>query len=85
MASLTNAIELRGRHASLVPLKRQHEAALSKAGRDGGLWQLGYTSVSRPERMHDRELCDTAAGSVTASRWLAMRTHLPYLLGRARC
>lgn len=45
------AVELRGAHASLVPLAPEHEAALAAASRDGELWKLWYTSVPSPEGM----------------------------------
>ncbi len=44
-------VTLRGEHASLVPLAREHEAALVDAVRDGDLWQLWYTAIPAPERM----------------------------------
>jgi RimJ/RimL family protein N-acetyltransferase len=45
------AVELRGAHASLVPLALEHEAGLCDAARDGELWKLWYTSVPSPEGM----------------------------------
>ena len=45
------AVTLTGRHASLVPLAREHGAALGEAARDGRLWRLWYTSVPSPEGM----------------------------------
>ena len=39
------AAELRGTHAALVPLHRDHAAALAEAVRDGELWHLWYTAV----------------------------------------
>lgn len=59
--------ELRGRHASLVPLKVEHADALAAAVRDGELWKLWYTHVPSPERMVgeiDRRLALQAAGSM---------------------
>jgi RimJ/RimL family protein N-acetyltransferase len=44
-------VELRGSHATLLPLSAAHEAALSGAVRDGELWRLWYTSVPSPEGM----------------------------------
>jgi RimJ/RimL family protein N-acetyltransferase len=44
-------IELRGKHALLRPLIRQHHDGLVEAARDGELWQLWYTSIPSPERM----------------------------------
>src|SRR5688572_28173445 len=58
---------LRGQHASLVPLAREHEAALREATSDGELWRLWYTNVPSPERMSaeiDRRLALQAAGSM---------------------
>jgi RimJ/RimL family protein N-acetyltransferase len=45
------AVELRGAHASLVPLAPEHEPALADATRDGELWKLWYTSVPSPDGM----------------------------------
>jgi len=67
LTSLSDPIELRGRHASLLPLKREHEAALAEASRDGALWQLWYTTVPSPERMRteiDRRLALQSAGAM---------------------
>ena len=44
-------VELRGVHASLRPLAREHHDGLVGAVRDGELWKLWYTSVPSPERM----------------------------------
>lgn len=44
-------VELRGAHASLVPLAPAHEAGLADAARDGELWKLWYTAVPSPEGM----------------------------------
>ena len=60
-------IELRGRYASLVPLKAGHAEALAVAVRDGELWKLWYTHVPPPERMAEeieRRLLLQAAGSM---------------------
>jgi RimJ/RimL family protein N-acetyltransferase len=42
-------VVLRGRHATLEPLARAHEAAVKAAAADGELWRLWYTSVPSPE------------------------------------
>ena len=58
---------LRGQHASLVPLAREHEPALREATSDGELWRLWYTNVPSPERMGaeiDRRLALQATGSM---------------------
>ena len=60
-------IELRGQHASLQPLAREHHDGLIDAVRDGELWKLWYTSVAPPERMGDeieRRLGLQAQGSM---------------------
>ena len=60
-------VELRGRHAALVPLRREHADALAEAVRDGALWTLWYTSIPSPERMAaeiERRLGLQATGSM---------------------
>ena len=42
-------VTLTGRHATLLPLAREHEAAVKAAAADGELWRLWYTSVPSPE------------------------------------
>ncbi len=44
-------ITLTGEHASIEPLGREHEQALSRAAADGELWRLWYTTVAPPEKM----------------------------------
>jgi RimJ/RimL family protein N-acetyltransferase len=43
-------VTLRGDHAILEPLAREHEAGIRAAAADGELWRLWYTSVPAPER-----------------------------------
>ena len=79
-------VELKGRHASLVPLDPSHEAALCDAVRDGELWKLWYTAVPAPERMGaeiERRLGLHAKGSMTpftvldaAGRVVGMTTYM---------
>jgi len=60
-------IELRGQHASLQPLAREHHDGLVDAVRDGELWKLWYTSIPAPERMAaeiERRLGLQAQGSM---------------------
>jgi RimJ/RimL family protein N-acetyltransferase len=60
-------IELRGKHALLRPLIRQHHDGLVEAARDGELWRLWYTSIASPERMAseiERRLGLQAQGSM---------------------
>lgn len=67
MGSLTDPIELRGTHASLVPLSPEHASSLADASRDGELWKLWYTSVPGPDGMGAeiaRRLALHAAGSM---------------------
>ncbi|HEX7272606.1 MAG TPA: GNAT family protein [Casimicrobiaceae bacterium] len=49
--AFVEAVTLRGRHATLEPLAREHEEALRRAAADGELWRLWYTSVALPEKM----------------------------------
>ncbi|MEO8740947.1 MAG: GNAT family protein [Casimicrobiaceae bacterium] len=44
-------VTLKGAHATLEPLTREHEAALALAADDGEIWRLWYTSVATPEKM----------------------------------
>jgi RimJ/RimL family protein N-acetyltransferase len=44
-------VTLRGEHAMLEPMGREHAGALAEAARDGELWRLWYTSVPVPEAM----------------------------------
>ncbi|HUH94715.1 MAG TPA: GNAT family protein [Casimicrobiaceae bacterium] len=43
-------ITLKGRHATLEPLAREHGEDLKRAAADGDLWRLWYTSVPAPEK-----------------------------------
>lgn len=44
-------VTLTGPHVRLLPLAREHAAALAEAARDGALWQLWYTAVPHPDGM----------------------------------
>ena len=44
-------VTLKGAHATLESLTRDHEAALATAAADGEIWRLWYTSVATPEKM----------------------------------
>src|SRR5258708_7640253 len=43
-------VTLKGRHATVEPLTRDHEDALRRAAADGELWRLWYTSVPAPDQ-----------------------------------
>jgi len=43
-------VSLKGRHATIEPLAREHEEGLRRAAADGELWRLWYTSVPAPDR-----------------------------------
>jgi N-acetyltransferase len=45
------AVSLVGESVTLEPLSQEHHDGLVDAARDGGLWDLWYTSVPRPEGM----------------------------------
>ena len=60
-------ITLRGARATLEPLAHGHGDDLIEAVKDGGLWQLWYTTVPEPEKMGaeiDRRLALQAKGSM---------------------
>ena len=44
-------VRLRGDHAVLEPLRREHVPGLARAVEDGALWELWVTSVASPEEM----------------------------------
>jgi RimJ/RimL family protein N-acetyltransferase len=50
MARFIEPVILRGRHATLEPLAREHEAEVKAAAADGELWSLWYTSVPAPDK-----------------------------------
>ncbi len=61
------SVTLRGQHATLEPLTREHHDAMAEATQDGELWKLWYTSVPSPEEMMteiDRRLGLQAKGSM---------------------
>jgi N-acetyltransferase len=51
MANWLSPLTLTGRHASLVPLQREHAQALAEVVRDGELWRLWYTAIPAPDGM----------------------------------
>jgi RimJ/RimL family protein N-acetyltransferase len=50
-ARFIEPVTLKGRHATLEPLAREHEDSLRRAAADGELWRLWYTSIAPPEKM----------------------------------
>ena len=77
---------MRGTHATLRPLAKEHHDGLIDAVRDGELWKLWYTSVPSPERMAaeiERRLGLQARGSMlpftvfdAAGRIVGMTTYM---------
>ena len=60
-------IELRGKHARLIPLDPAHHDGLVDAANDGELWKLWYTTVTAPANMRgeiERRLRLQAQGSM---------------------
>ena len=60
-------VKLKGAHARLEPLSRDHIEGLIEAVKDGELWKLWYTSIPKPEDMGkeiERRLSLQAAGSM---------------------
>jgi RimJ/RimL family protein N-acetyltransferase len=60
-------VTLKGAHARLEPLSRDHRAGLIDAVKDGELWRLWYTAIPSPEGMDkeiDRRLGLQKAGSM---------------------
>ncbi len=51
MPTFIEPVTLRGKHATIEPLGREHEGALNRAAADGELWKLWYTSVAPPDKM----------------------------------
>jgi RimJ/RimL family protein N-acetyltransferase len=67
LSSWPPTVTLRGPHATLVPLAREHHDALVRAAHDGELWRLWYTAVPSPEGMAaeiERRLALAEAGSM---------------------
>ena len=50
MMSFIQPVTLKGKHATLEPLAREHETDLRRAAADGELWRLWYTSVPAPDK-----------------------------------
>jgi N-acetyltransferase len=65
--SFIEPITLSGQYASLVPLSHAHHDDLVEAIKDGELWNLWYTPIPTPDRMHaeiDRRLELQSKGSM---------------------
>jgi RimJ/RimL family protein N-acetyltransferase len=60
-------VSLRGAHARLEPLSREHCDGLTAAAKDGDLWKIWYTAIPRAEDMAkeiDRRLGLLKAGTM---------------------
>jgi len=53
VAPWPSEVELRGRHAWLVPLRAEHAPGLAAAVKDGELWTLWYTNIATAETMEE--------------------------------
>lgn len=51
MTVWTEPVTLQNDHIELIPLASEHVKALIEAATDGALWELGFTTVPRPEAM----------------------------------
>jgi RimJ/RimL family protein N-acetyltransferase len=71
-AAFVEPVTLAGRHATLSPLAREHESALTAAAADGELWRLWYTGVPAPER--------TAAWIEAALAMRASQGAMPFVI-----
>ena len=80
-------VTLRSSRATLEPLAHSHGADLIEAVKDGGLWQLWYTTIPEPEKMGaeiDRRLALQAKGSMlpfavidnTSAKAVGMTTYM---------
>jgi RimJ/RimL family protein N-acetyltransferase len=49
--AFADAVTLRGREVSLVPLSHAHHADLVEALNDGELWKLWYTNIPAPDQL----------------------------------
>lgn len=79
-------VTLRGQHARLEPLSREHRAGLVEAVKDGDLHTIWYTAIPAPDnagREIDRRLALQAAGAMlpftvfdAAGRIVGMTTYM---------
>ena len=70
-------VTLQGPHARLEPLLHAHHDGLVEAVKDGGLWDLWYTFVPRPEKMKDeidRHMFEVAIQAAIGGRIVARET-----------
>ena len=82
----TDPVTLQGRHARLEPLALAHEAEAIDAVNDGQLWELWYTAIPAPDRMHaeiERRLALREKGSMlpfavrdATGRFVGMTTYM---------
>ena len=74
MTQLSTTITLTGTTVELLPLQREHAAALVEAARDGELWNLKVTNVPGPETV------DTYIDTALAGR--EANTVIPFTIVR---
>ena len=84
IATLTGPLVLNGRHATLEPLDPVHADALGEAAADGELWQRWYTSVPRPESVHDYIATALAAQAARTVQAFAVRDRSGAIVGTTR-
>jgi len=53
MINITEPIILKGEKCSVIPLSFEHHDALVDSVKDGALWNLWYTFVPEPQKMHE--------------------------------
>lgn len=79
------SVTLEGRGVRLEPLTPDHELALGDAAADGKLWELGFTSVPRPEQV--RAYIEAALAGQTAGTmlpWVVRELSTDTIVGSTR-
>lgn len=78
-------IFLTGQYVTLEPLNHTHAEGLAEAASDGQLWNLWFTTVPRPEKVH--EFIETALMEQEAGKslpFVVRRTHDQSIVGSTR-
>ena len=78
-------IILTGQYVTLEPLNHTHAEGLEAAASDGKLWNLWFTSVPRPEKVH--EFIETALAEQLAGKsipFVVRRSEDEAIVGRTR-